>query len=202
MNVAIAEIIKGLVVNLPFVERIAGLVKVATKVETTDAGTVKKLFPVACNVTNADCMSGKYKPLVPDSNTKSVLYFEDFGSQSLGVEKGYWHFRSTVRLVCWLNLQKLGVNNCEFSSMAATKIIATLPIGYMNYGNIIKARIVAISEPEKSSAIFSRYTYNEEQLQYLLYPYDYFALNITLEYQVRDCLDLGIASPINCPNDK
>lgn len=190
----IAEILRDKIETLPFVDRIAGLVKALTISEETDSGKKRKTFPVACNVSQADCMAGAYQDLVPDSAKKSVIYFEEAGgTQMLGFDGPKMKFRSNLRLVGWLNLKKMGLTDCGWSSTAVLQIIRELsdytqPSNHNN--KFIHLKITGISEAEKSAAIFSRYTYDETVTQYLIYPYDYFALNISVEFFVnKNCIE-------------
>ena len=75
MNQGIANIIKGYIEYLSFVDKIAGLV--STQYMTIDG--VQKSYPVACCVTADDCKEGAYNDLTPDSRYKTVIYFEDGG---------------------------------------------------------------------------------------------------------------------------
>jgi len=54
--------------------------------------------------------------------------------------------------------------------------------------------------PERSAAIFNRYTYGDEVQNLLLYPYDYFALDFYLTILVNlNCnYELTPSTPINC----
>ena len=89
MTTDFAEALKTEISGLPFIDRLAGMVRPVTFSEETDTGKRRKVFPVACNVSAADCVtSGKYQDLVPDSAKKSVLYFEENGGATVvGKEK-------------------------------------------------------------------------------------------------------------------
>lgn len=191
----IADIIKSKIEGLPFVDRLAGLVKVLTISEETDLGKKRKSFPVACNVSASECNNiSKLKDLTPDSSKRSVMYFEEFGGTVMtGTDRNYLLFRSSVRLVCWLNLKKMGLTDCGWSSTAVLSIMKELssmtqPANYNN--KYIQLQVKQINEAEKSPLIFSKYTYDEASNQYLIYPYDYFAINITVEFKINaNCID-------------
>jgi hypothetical protein len=81
------------------------------------------------------------------------------------------------------------------------QIIHSLPnVPFNALDKYTRVTITGISELEKSSAIFSKYSYDEAVSQYLMYPFDFFALNITLEYVVpAACIETMIANdPLNC----
>jgi hypothetical protein len=206
MTTEFAEAFKDLIASLPFVDRLAGMVRPVTFKDTNkDGAFVRRSFPVACGVSAKDCINnGKYQDLVPNDTKKSVLYFEEIGgAQVIGREKNNLKFRATMRLVGWLNLQKLGVDSCSYSSAAVLQIISRLPEAYFNLNDrYTKCFITNLQEADKLPTIFGRYTYDETVTQYLLFPYDYFALNITVEYNVpRACIEaIVLDEPINCPS--
>ncbi len=196
MTTDIADILKSQINALPFIDKLAGLVKTVVISDQNESGQkIKKSFPIACNVSGDECVNnGAYKDLTPNNSYKSVLYFEEAGGTQLtGIERGKMHFRSQVRLVGWLNLKKMGLTDCQYSSTAVLQIIRELSamIQPGNYGNkYIHLRVTGINEIEKSSAIFGRYTYDESINQYLVYPFDYFALNISVEFSVNpSCIE-------------
>lgn len=194
MNTRVANILKARIANLAFIDRLAGLVKVMSgTVEVSESSTKRIYIPIACDVTEADCMAGRYQDLVPDASKRSVIYFEDMGGvQSLPDEQGMMRFRANLRLVVWLNLSRMGLTDCDYSAMAALAIIKAIKQTkkYNNEGDFVHFNVVAISEQEKSNAIFNKYSYEESITQYLLYPYDYFALNISVEFAVNpNCIE-------------
>lgn len=205
MTTDFAEALRLEISTLPFIDRLAGLVRPVTFKDEVKAGTfARKVFPVACGVSAKDCVTdGKYQDLVPDSAKKSVIYFEENGgAKVIAKEKNNLKYQATIRLVGWLNLPKLGVDNCSWSAVAVLGIISKLPDQYFNLNNLYtRCLITGISEAEKLPSIFSKYTYDETMTQYLLFPFDYFALDITIEFVVpRSCIEeIILASPINCP---
>lgn len=204
MTTDLAQILREQIEDLPFVERIAGLVRTQIMTEETDLGKKRKSFPVACDVSAEDCVKkGKYQDLVPNDKVKSVIYFEENGgSQFLEFVRGDYKYRSSLRLVGWLNLKKLGVTGCSYSANAVMQILSALPMKPFNaLSKYTRVEITGVSEMEKSNAIFAKYTYDEGVSQYLMYPFDFFALNITLEYIVpRACIsEMILNDPLNCP---
>lgn len=193
MNTAVADILKARIQHLAFVDRLAGLVKTLSGTTDGESGNKRFMIPIACDVSEADCANDRYQDLVPDSSKRSVIYFEDMGGvQGLPDEGGMMRFRANLKLVGWLNLSRMGLTDCNYSATAALAIIKALKqtSKYSNEGNFLHFNITSISEQEKSSAIFGKYTYQENIVQYLLYPYDYFALNISVEFSVNpNCIE-------------
>jgi hypothetical protein len=202
MNTALADITKGYISSLPFVDKIAGLVRPITSSEKIEDGkpAIRKTFPVACNVTHDECMNGKIMDLVPDSRYKSVLYFEDLGANITGSDARTFDFESRLKLVCWLNLQKLGKTSCSVSALAIGAILKALPNNNFNSGDFTRISIAMVGQDPKSNAIFSKYTYDEQVMQYLMYPFDYFAITLKLNYRLPyACIDSWTnGSEINC----
>jgi hypothetical protein len=191
MNSGIADIFKMRIASLPFVDRLAGIVRVVIMAVESDGGTTKRIaYPIACDVTQADCQAGKYSDLAPNASKKSVIYFEEVAAPVLvNSDGGKLRFRSTVKMVGWLNLLKLGKADCNITPAVVSSILTALPTSNFNSGIYTRIKITGIAEDIKSSAIFSRYSYDEPVMQYLLYPYDYFALNITCEFTIsKGCI--------------
>lgn len=196
MNKEIADIILAKISGLEWIDKYAGIVRtvVIHQPNANGTGTIKKSFPVACDVTDSECVkSGTYKDLIPDSKYKSVLYFEDMGINVIGSDSRYIDCQSNIKLVCWLNGKKLGYDGCGISSIAVMsllKIFAQL-FNPFNDGNMVKVKINAINEAPKDPAIFSKYSYDEATTQYLMKPNDYFALNLRVDFSI----------PFNCITD-
>lgn len=186
MNQAIATIIKDQIDGLSFIDKIAGLV--STTYMTIDG--VQKAFPVACCVTADDCKAGAYNDLTPDSKYKTVIYFEDEGVSFKESRGNYEYYTSNLRLVCWINVQKLlneGCLDCLPCSVSATiisKIVKSLAIFPANIPPMYQVLIKVMGQEIRSNSIFAKYTFNELQTQYLMSPYDYFALNIQTTFAI------------------
>ena len=194
MNQAIANIIKGHIEDLDFVDKIAGLTSVATfEIKGADNTPVQKTVPIACCVTANDCKQGAYNDLMPDSKYKTVIYFED-GGVSFERAEGKWkYYSSSLRLVCWINVALINddcckvENNCTLSAHLIAEIIRTMPAFPENIPPFDHVYSEVTSQVVRSSSIFSSYTYDEKHAQYLMYPYDYFSLEITTKFAI--CLN-------------
>ena len=185
MNQAIANILKGFIEDRSFVDKIAGLV--STQYMTIDG--VEKSYPVACCVDD-DCKVGSYNDLTPDSAHKTVIYFEDGGVSFVRAQGNFRHYQSRLRLVCWINVAKLNEDTCYTDSpcTASTnillEIIRAIPNFPANYSPFLQVRFDVVSQVVRDNGIFSKYTYNEKQTQYLMSPYDYFALEIETDFAI------------------
>lgn len=203
MNVDIANIIKSYIIGQPFVEKIGGLVRPLSFQQVDGDRSYNKTIPIDCGTTYTDCIKGKYTDLVPNSKYKSIIYFEDGGTSFSSSEPRDFSFESRLKLVCWLNQKKLGKSACSISAVAILNILKIIPDGHFNSTPYTRIRIQAVGQDAKSPAIFSRYTYDEKVLQYLLYPFDYFALNLKINFTVpRSCIiDWTNGSETSCEDD-
>lgn len=184
MNKEIADIILSKIDGLAWVDKTAGLVRTSTIHQPSDKGTIKKSFPVACDSNNK-------VDLIPDSKKLSVMYFEDLGVNILGSDDRYINCESNLRLVVWLNGKRLGYDGCGISSIAIMSILKVFAglFNPFNQGNFVKVKISGISELPKDASIFGKYTYDEAQTQYLMFPYDYFALQVKTSFSIAfNCL--------------
>lgn len=200
MNQTIAGLLKYYIEDLNFVDKIAGLVQtVYLNVTNEDGIKVQKSFPVSCNFTAEDCKNGLYNDLAPDSKYKTVIYFEDGGITFNKREGNIACYISSLKLVCWINVAMLqadwcgGGIPCTIGADIIKMILCALPPHPVNITPFIQFYPVIISEDIRNNSIFSKYTYNELQTQYLLYPYDFFALNIRTDFCLctADCSDDG-----------
>lgn len=199
MNNKIANIIVDYLKDLTWVDKLAGLTQVARVSQQDGDRKVEKRYPISCSLAfDESCKEGCYDDLMPNSAYRSLMYFEDGGLsyvKNVGKKK---YYQSNLRLVCWLNYKKLP-GGCGASADYIIDIIKSLPAFPQNIGDMLSVDIQVVSQVPRSNGIFANYTYNELQTQYLLIPYDYFALEIrTSFYIVTECLQLNPEGCLNC----
>mgnify|MGYP007071610834 CR=1 FL=1 len=194
MNQAIADIIKGHIEDLDFVDKIAGLTAPLTfEIKDKDGNMVEKTVPVACCTTAEDCKQGAYNELMPDSSYKTVIYFEDGGVTFEKRESNWAYYKSNLRLVCWINIEMItGVpckteSPCTYAAHIVAEIIRALPQFPETHFPFDRVYSEITSQIVRSPSIFGAYTYDEKHSQYLMAPYDYFALQIETNFAV--CLN-------------
>ncbi len=199
MNEKIANIIKTNIEGLAFVDKIAGLVRpMRFEIVNPDGSKIIKVLPVSCDITAEQCTNGNYLDLVPDAKYMSIIYFEDNGTTLMAKNDNWTYFNSRLTLVAWLNLKKINCE-CTDSYNIILSMLAILPEFPIQSDIIREIRIVAVSEVPKTPSIFGKYTYNEITSQYLVYPYDYFALNISVDYRIKlDCISPLELNPCDC----
>jgi hypothetical protein len=194
MNKEVAAILKEKLRGLPFVDRLAGIAQTVTETQAGEiSGTITKRYPVTYDPNELD-ENGNVREicLVPDQFYKSIIYFEDGGidiTQDARHGNGY---RSALRLVCWLNRAKLvGSHYTEISGRCINAIISRLTNkNPETVGMFIKFKTNVSRIPPQDNGIFSRYTYSETDRQYLRPPFDFFAIDFIIDFQVKEkCID-------------
>lgn len=187
--------------TLPWVGKYGGIVRPLTMVfEGPEESTVEKTFPVSADFHDPDnCAQDFYMDLVPDSDKGAVLYWESAGdlTRQEFAEKGkrrYVIFQGNVRLVGWINLLKLGLQD-EFGAVEVLTapiikmIDSTVKPTQFQYKGLYFHRVKWTFQgwEEKTPGIFDQYSYEDNSL--LVYPYDYFAMNWTVSFMISlDCL--------------
>lgn len=203
MNKEIAKVLRDRLKEdegLPFVEKYAGLVQTVT--EQVGANDVKKVrkYPVSTEVVIGNVCSQHEEEMTPDSAMKGILYFEDNGTTPNGMKGEDFEYTSALTLVCWINRGKVVSNiYSEITGIAIQNIISKLRIGE-NPENVsmFKKMSVSVSRilPQEAS-IFSKYTYEEAETQYLRPPFEFFALSLQVKYSINQkCLE-----PLTITND-
>jgi len=189
MNNKIANLVVGYIDELSWIDKIAGMTQIARVSQQSGESKVEKRFPISCSVDyEAACKSGTYDELSPDSRYRSVVFFED-GSFSLANKIGKaLYYESRIRLIGWLNLCKIE-DNCGNSGDYVLDIIRSLPSVPVNIGDMLGVFIEITNQLPRDASIFGKYTFNEKQTQYLMYPYDFFALEVRTTFHViPECL--------------
>lgn len=216
MTAAIADILKSKLVNLPWIERFAGLVTPATRpLITTGADGVQvvagyQVCPVACDVNAANCWeNGKYKLLEPDSTKTAIAFFTDNGGATFkeiqGPKNAYLVFSFDLKFLCWLNLERIGqeltYGHCNVSGRLAPLVMKQFYGCHSAFGKFDGAaeeealqsiEVTSLSQYAKTSAIFQPFTFavEGEKRGLFMYPYDYFGIRIGGTFRVNvKCLE-------------
>jgi len=146
------------------------------------------VYPVYINTDKTTCSASDYINVSPDSSKKGTIYFEDKGT-TIEEDRNYFKMSSQVRLVGFFNLKLINTALINADTLLLA-VANAIPNKLSNDGGISAIRIESTGNEQKSPAIFSDYTYIEEQTQYTMYPYDYFALNYNIEFWVhRSCIN-------------
>lgn len=200
MNNKIANIIVDYIKDLEWIDKLAGMTQVAKIHQTSGETKVEKRYPISCQMEYDDaCKDGCYDELAPNSKYRSVVYFED-GSFSYSERRGKrLYYTSNVRLVAWLNYKLLRGAGCGSTGEYILDIIKSLPDVPVDIGAMRGVTITVTSQARRDSGIFSQYTYNEPKTQYLMIPYDFFALDIRTEFSViPECHEPNVGGCTEC----
>lgn len=199
MNAGIAELIRDRISAFAYIDKIAGLVRPITYQRTDGSGkTIYITIPVSVDVTDPlECSESTQLELVPNEAYTTIVYFEDRGV-TIGERQGRATRISHIRLVCWVNTAKLN------GDLTAGDRIQQAFDGAMNGAPYNSEAFLGIrhrveSFPAKGPELFSRYTYPEGVRQYLMWPFDAFAIDIATEYMPNPaCIVPVDVNDVNC----
>jgi len=193
VNLIVDQIVQGLKLDLSFVDKITGIVK---PIQASIGGVVKS-FPVALNTDITVCSDSQLLDFVPDDKKISIIYFEDRGTSMTRMENQSVYFTSNFTLVCWINYKRIA--GCLTNTSQITgNLIKYLPVVMGNISPLIGVVLSVTGEQANDGGVFSKYSYIEEQSQYITYPYGYVALDLSADFSVRkECIeDIEICTAI------
>lgn len=191
--------------NVPYIDKKTGIVQVVNKPISEGGETKFYKIPVSTLATPNEYtpFNSQAVDMIPDANYRGILYFEDKGIGLGAKRSGTQQYRSSMRLVCWLNTEKLngGVADMMLVTKIMNDIIQQLTVRINNSSPFINLSVAISNIPEATSSIFGQYDYDEKRTQYLFSPYDFFALDLSITFDLaKGCIpDLGFANPVsNC----
>ena len=225
MNKKLASILRDKLTDIPIITLFGGLVYTQRRRESVAAvddvlgeltgdvqRTIEKTFPVTCDWAGqrpcedqpANAQDGLIA-MVPDSTQKGIMYFEGRGARPQAYERGGLRIISFLRLVVWLNTKHLDVpNSC---TGAATPVMTSIIEKFIGQGKNpfnegdYKRVVIGLNEiTENDSGIFSQYSYDEARTQFIMPPYEYFALDFQIEFFIKSqCVDYAyLKEPESC----
>lgn len=207
--------LSDIITALPYVDRYGGIVNTASRlvqVGETDAGVPiydKEYFPVSCGVTETECWeNGRYQDLIPNSDYKSIFYFEQIdgmrpdGEERKGGGKVFYRFSEKLRFVGWLNLPELGISDCNGSSTIVASLIKNLIQewkGLTDPMRVYRLNTSFVGVEPKFQNPFEKYSY-KEMSEMWLYPYDYMSILVQVDALISEaCLgEYEAADPVVC----
>ena len=178
----IATILKDRIAAFTYVDKIGGLTRVARQQRE---GT-EIVIPVAGDVDEAyACDPATIRDMVPDDRYGCMVYFEDRGTTRITERTRGTSYRASLRLVCWVNTLKFG-SDPTTADRILEQFVNDLNVGQpYNTDTLIGLKHSVEGIPQRGASIFSQYTYPEAARQYLLWPFDAFALDITATYRIK-----------------
>ncbi|MDQ3047057.1 MAG: hypothetical protein M3R27_05865 [Bacteroidota bacterium] len=204
MIIEVGNIVRDKLAVLSFIDKLTGVVKVITMTDVdSDNKPVKKTFPVSCDTSFTECVNDqKYKDFMPNSSLGCMVYLEDQGLRPEGTNGSKEKWKATYKLIGWINSAKLGYSDCSITGQIVATIMKKFPITAFNQGIYHTIMIkVASQDPKTGANPFVRYSYDEDKTQYLMFPYDYFSLNVEVSFEInKKCISDFVALPgIECP---
>ena len=184
MNAHIANLILQRIVDadLPWLDKYAGLTRT---VERKD-GTVNVRVPVSCGVEDPlHCGTDTLLELSPDEQYASILFIEGDPMPRRQETRGMGvRYISSLRVVVWMNCTKLG-GGCDCGAQASMNLIAAIEKGNRSsYATSLfrGIRHTVVGGETRGAAVFSNYTFDAANSQYLNYPFDAFAIDVETEF--------------------
>lgn len=113
----------------------------------------------------------EYLDAIPDSNRKSIVYWEDHGSNVVSSDARRWRVSHNLRLIAWMNFDKI---DQEYDKCVG-QLLYSVPKKIENTIISYKGQV------PKDMGIFSRYNYKEGK-QFMTYPYDVVCFKFNVLY--------------------
>ena len=202
--------------TLPYVQRYGGLaIPVSRKYKSgqTEDGTptlVDKTYPIAEDVYGKDCWEqDRYQDLTPSSRYASVFWLEETNPVQIApvtTQSRAYRFKggeakqvtASVRLIAFMDRSKLRYDAGYIPGDLLVRLDLRdkeITEGDVPIGNI---SIKPTGFEQKGPGIFSRYSFDNME-NYLLFPYDYFALNLQITGRISgSCISLTQINPTVC----
>lgn len=122
----------------------------------------------------------RYIDAIPNSERESIVFWEDYGARGLRMNARTTRYESTVRLVCWINLNKA---RSKSTSKYISEMISAIPKFLPDNRNVhISNRSIIHSTTD----IFARYDFRRDK-QYMTRPFYAFALEYSIKYNSNRC---------------
>lgn len=178
------------IVGVPYAEIIGGVASTLEYGE--EEGRASKMPYTEDIYTDENCQVGKSTALIPDSRKKGLIYFEDLGTAYTGRTNNGFTYRSKLRIVVWYNRASIfGDTNASTTAAIASDLLKRINAGKIhNLGFFARLSIIPEVFRERDKTIFNSYTYSEKETQYLMPPFDFFAIDIKATYSLSaNCIN-------------
>jgi hypothetical protein len=176
--------------DLSFADRTGGLV-----MRMNDSRTTPKSYPVEINQDKELGDNQYMRRLVPDTNLKSLMYWEQRTPPTVTKEHNKWYeCEASLSLVVWFSYLQVDPDMKDPAYLIA-QIVNAIPFKVGNYQCLAAITCSYAGQDSNDGSIFTKYTYNEPNSQFFKYPYDYFVLNFDVSYRVvADCEEKNLTS--------
>lgn len=180
---AIIDILNAEIIGVSWVDKLGGITQPLKLKKMDGENLIEKVIPVAYNYSKTTCDVSDYVDYTPDTRYKSVCYWEiETQPREVNTTARYAQYEAVIRFVGWLNLGKINKSLTPPTELI-NDVLAILPQQISNSTPFVfcQGRVTQIG---RDSSIFDKYTYEESESQYLIYPFDYFAIDYTVSFRV------------------
>lgn len=179
------------ITGLSFVDKIGGVVyPFQNKTIGEGGGVFIKTIPIYGNNPTV-CKNEPYIDLVPDERYRSVVYFEATPETITSTMGSKVVAECTLTLVAWFNLPRINqmftADNAKHNCEAMIRALVNQIKGKHTIGDsVIDIELTEMNY--RDPAIFGRWSYDEAEKQYLLFPFDFGAarFDVQLIYDLCD----------------
>lgn len=182
VDVIIEKIAEGLA-SIPIVSLSAGLVTS----QILEVDNTRRVFPKAFSYSKLKDNLPELVLVFPDSKERLILYWEslaeDFNDSTVH------QYTCQVRLVGWYDTRKL--NPSERSNLISY-LVSKVPTTVAPSKAVASVQVKFKGEEIRSSNPFSKWSMDEQKNQFLMHPYNWFAL----KFQIRFINTIGCYDPI------
>ena len=190
MQKELSIVLRNRIKALPFIDVLAGLAQTLTRQVAVNEGAsfITEKEPVSNDVRGTE-NQGKQISMVPNSQRKSLIYFEDRNGVQPG-DDGEGSYKCTMRLVCWMNKANLvGDPYANITGRCVAALNQAICSQHKKANIFHDLNVTFAGTPVQDAGIFSRYTYKETDRQYLRPPYEFFAIDYLCKFSVDpNCL--------------
>ena len=201
----IAALLRDEISGLNFVEIAAGLAKSHTiRLDTTpadaEAGVIlDKTIPLAYNDLGITCEEGDLYALVPNTKKKSILWWEDNGTEPVSEDTYYYYCRSSLVLIAWFNLPLINQTYTDHSLLVAN-LIAAIPENLSNVDYLSQIQVIWNGEEISGAEVVAKYSFDEPENQFSTFPYSVAGINFVVDFAFgKNCVDPVVLNPATCP---
>ena len=192
------DLLSRLIANnkLSFIDVYSGLVQPVTfKQPNKDDVMITKRMPVSYNVIGDEsCTKSPEMALIPNSKKKGIIYFEDAAGITTirDLSGGRKLYRASLIMVVWLNRRK--ISGEDYSNIAPSAYAAIEEKLRVSKDGENEIKNISFTRFRQGPEIFAKYSYDETETQFLRPPFEYFAVDVTVNF-------VSVCKPEICINE-
>lgn len=196
----ISELVKDAInaTALSWLDRVCGMVETIQEKVVTANGTTVKQYPAYRHPGQRGCDAGNnYDRCIPDTKFKSLIYLEADSPNVETTTANYDEYSMRINVVIWCNLTKINPSYYDATAIA-DELMGSLPDRLTALGayHTIRLDIVGCS---RDTGMINKYSYDEAESQYLIYPFDFSVITLNLRYRrTNNCHGSTVLNPSTC----